>query len=435
MKVVKEAISSDYLSYKVDEDMVIYEGNFCIYLDKLYKCKGLIYYKISPPTLISFEAKVIGRQGKDLENIKDEYLEGTMEVHGYKPIPITINNIHKNYIDGYISSGIIQSKNKYVDYIDFHIINFDKKQGDLIKYDEKLFAGRMNLEVSGYEITIDKRYDYRKELYEELMSENGSIITHVGRIKRKDIKQFKSTYVLKLLDEISDSLSFLVGRYVGICLVNGYDKEQNIFKLWKECRITPFKYVPTWSDTIVNHNNIEKYISLMCRKLHDSYYGPALKHVIDWYIDSLDNNISIENNVVSIQIALETLSYVVLVEKNKLLSDRAYENNTASQNIRLLLQTCKVYYGKKELSIFNNFIQNKFDDGIDIFTYYRNTIVHPTRKRSRANLSIDDMWNILQIGTRYVELVCLHIINYKGEYSNRLKDRWYGEVELVPWNE
>jgi hypothetical protein len=173
----------------------------------------------------------------------------------------------------------------------------------------------------------------------------------------------------------------------------------------------------------------------MCRKLHDSYYGPALKHVIDWYIDSLDNNISIENNVVSIQIALETLSYVVLVEKNKLLSDRAYENNTASQNIRLLLQTCKVYYGKKELSIFNNFIQNKFDDGIDIFTYYRNTIVHPTRKRSRANLSIDDMWNILQIGTRYVELVCLHIINYKGEYSNRLKDRWYGEVELVPWNE
>ena len=79
MKVVKEAISSDYLSYKVDEDMVIYEGNFCIYLDKLYKCKGLIYYKISPPTLISFEAKVIGRQGKDLENIKDEYLEDKLE--------------------------------------------------------------------------------------------------------------------------------------------------------------------------------------------------------------------------------------------------------------------------------------------------------------------------------------------------------------------
>ena len=80
MKVVKEAISSDYLSYKVDEDMVIYEGNFCIYLDKLYKCKGLIYYKISPPTLISFEAKVIGRQGKDLENIKTNSLNEIIEL-------------------------------------------------------------------------------------------------------------------------------------------------------------------------------------------------------------------------------------------------------------------------------------------------------------------------------------------------------------------
>ena len=28
----------------------------------------------------------------------------------------------------------------------------------------------------------------------------------------------------------------------------------------------------------------------------------------------------------------------------------------------------------------------------------------------------------------------LQEIGYKGEYSNRLKDRSYGEVELVPWN-
>ena len=44
------------------------------------------------------------------------------------------------------------------------------------------------------------------------------------------------------------------------------------------------------------------------------------------------------------------------------------------------------------------------------------------------------MWNIIQIAIRYVELVLLHLIGYKGEYSNRLKERSYGEVELVPWN-
>ncbi|MGL5642935.1 MAG: hypothetical protein ACRDDM_11725 [Paraclostridium sp.] len=434
MKVVKEAISSTYLSYGIDEDIVIHEGNLCIYLDKLYKCKGRIYYKISPPTYINFEAEILDYESKDLEIIKDEYLEGIIELHGYQPINISINNINKNSINGYVSNGIVKSKNKFVDYIDFHIVNFDKKQGTLIKHQDKLFAGRIDFEVSGYEIIIDKRYDYKKELYEELREKNGNIITHIGRIKRKDGKQFKSTYIFKLLDEISDALNFLAGRYVGICLVKGYKDDKNNFRLWKESMITPFKYVPTWSDTVVNHHNIEKYISLMCKKLHDPYYGQALRHVIDWYIESLDN-ISIENNVISIQIALETLSYVVIVEKTKCLSDIEFEKNTTSDNIRLLLDTCSIYYGKEELHIFNEYIKNKFDDGVDIFTYFRNIIVHPTRRTKRANLTAEDMWDILQIGTRYVELAVLHIINYKGEYSNRLKDRWYGEVEVVPWNE
>lgn len=434
MKVVKEAISSPYLEYGIDEDIVIHEGNFCIYLDKLYKCKGRIYYRISPPVCINFEAKVLGHKNIDLEILKDDYLEGIIEVHGYQPFQVNINNIQKNYVDGYVSSGIIKSKNRYVDYIDFHIVNFDKKQGTLIKYMDKLFAGRIEFEISGYEIIIDKRYDYKKELYEELRFKNGSIITHIGRIKRKDNKVFKSTYIFKLLDEISDTLSFLAGRYIGICMVMGYKDNQNTFRLWKESLTTPFKYVPTWSDTIANHHNIEKYMNLMCRKLHDSYYGPALKHVVDWYIESIDN-ISIENNVVSLQIALETLSYVIVVEKNKILTDVEFEKNTASDNIRILLDACSIYYGKEELNLFNEYIYNKFNDGVDIFTYFRNKVVHPTRKTKRANLTVEDMWNILQIGTRYVELVVLYIINYKGEYSNRLNDRCYGEVEVVPWND
>ena len=432
MNVVNEAISSLYLTYGIDEDIVIYEGNFCIYLDKLYKCKGRIYYKISPPVSINFEAKILGY--KNLESLKEDYFEGIIEIHGYQPFSVNINNIQKNYLDGYVNNGIIKSKNRYVDYVDFNILNFDKKQGSLIKYMDKLFAGRIKFEVKGYEVVVDKRYDYRKELYEKLQFKNGNIITHVGRIKRKDNKPFKSTKVFKLIDEISDSLSFIAGRYIGICNLMGYKEDKNTFRLWRESLNTPFKYVPTWSDTIANHRNIEKYMNLMCEKLHDSYYGPALKHVIDWYVDSI-NNISIENNVVSLQIALETLSYVVIVEKNKCLTDLEFEKNTASDNIRKLLELCSIYYGKDELKLFNDYIYYKFNDGIDIFTYFRNNVVHPTRKAKRANLTVEDMWNILQIGTRYVELVVLYIINYKGEYSNRLNDRCYGEVEVVPWND
>ena len=99
----------------------------------------------------------------------------------------------------------------------------------------------------------------------------------------------------------------------------------------------------------------------------------------------------------------------------------------------MVLDICNISYGKDELELFDNWIYNKFDDGVDLVIYFRNKIVHPTRKDNRASLSVEDMWNIIQIGTKYVELITLSFIGYKGEYSNRLKERWFGEVEVVPW--
>ena len=78
------------------------------------------------------------------------------------------------------------------------------------------------------------------------------------------------------------------------------------------------------------------------------------------------------------QIALETLSYVVLVEQNKILTDEEFDENLSSTNIRMLLNFCKIHLGKEELSLFDEYIQNKFIDGVDIITYFRNKIVHPS---------------------------------------------------------
>jgi hypothetical protein len=145
------------------------------------------------------------------------------------------------------------------------------------------------------------------------------------------------------------------------------------------------------------------------------------------------NAITFENNIITIQIALETLSYIVLVEVNNILDEKEFDRNFTSKNLKMLLEFCKIPYGKDELEIFDDCIVDKFEDGVDIFIYYRNSIVHPSSKSNIHILSAEDMWNIISIGTRYVELVLLNIIGYKGEYSNRLKYRSFGEVELVPW--
>lgn len=104
------------------------------------------------------------------------------------------------------------------------------------------------------------------------------------------------------------------------------------------------------------------------------------------------------------------------------------------KNIRFLFDICKILYGKYELNIFDNIIKNKFDDGVDLVIYLRNSIVYLSRKIYRVVLEVEDIWNIILIGMRYIEFVLFFILGYRGEYLNRLVERCYGEVEVVFWN-
>lgn len=429
-------ISSELYRYDVCEDLIVHKGRFCVYLDKKYKCNGLVYLKMTPPVTINFEANILTATPIDDVDIggMDLSLDNAiLEVHGFKISSISIKNISEFSVSGYINENLIRSKNSIVDYVDFGIINMNKYTGKLIKSEAALYAGRMEFELGDYNVILDKREDFRKELYEELKDKSGMIITHMGRIFRKDGEGLKSSNVVSLLDDLSAALSFACGRYVGFCFAKGYRSDRQVYQIWCEPEISPFKFVPNWTDTISNHHNIEKYLGLMCKKLEDDYFGKAIRNVNNWYIESL-NSITLENSVVSIQVALETLAYIALVEQGKIMSDEEFDKNVTSKNIRMLLDVCKIHYGKEELVFFDDWINDKFDDGVDLLIFYRNTIIHPSRKPKKARLEVEDTWNIISIGTRYVELVMLYVIGYRGEYSNRLEPRSYGEVEVVPWN-
>lgn len=430
-KKIKQAISSDSFCYKINEDIIIYEGRFYVYLDKKYRCVGKVYLKMGIPTSINFKGKIIHIKENELTK-KLDYYDGIIEIHGYQLASVTIKKIDNFFIKGYINENYIKSKDTSVDYIDFNIINLDKLPGYLIEHKDKMFAGRIEFETTDYEIIIDKRYDYTKELKEILKSKNGFITTHIGRIKRKDNSSFKTKNIIDLLEKISYALSFLCARRIGISIVNGYTNDINTYRLCIKDIIMPYNFLPSWSDTISNHNNIEKYMNLIMKKLEDDYNNLALKRVIDWYIESI-SNLTIENNIISIQIALETLSYIILVQEEKKLSNDEFDNNTAINNIRMLLESCKLN-NNKELMVFDDKIKERFNDGIELIIYLRNKIVHPARK-DKIYLSHEDVWNIIQIGTRYIELIILKFIGYKGEYSNRLKDRYFGQVERVPWSD
>lgn len=432
MNITNEAIESLYKSSGINEDIVIYEGKFCIYTDHKIKCDGVITYKITEPVGINFSADVY--QFDDISEKIDytSFDNVKLEIVGYKLIDAEIQTFKNGKIRGYVNDMLLKSKDNSVDYIQFDIVNMDKIPGKLVNYGDLVYAGRIEFNVNDYKIVIDKSYDYNKELHRELVSKNGSIITHTGRIYRKNMEPFKTKNIDDLIHRIATALSFACGRYINIPNAFGFKDGKNTYRAWYKMMSTDYRFVFKWTTTISNYHNFEKYMSLMCKKLENSYYNTTILNIVDWYIGAL-NGINMGNNIISIQTALEMLSYVVLVEDESLLSQSEYDSRPANQNIRAFLKKCSIDNKIPESAHLPEDIIDFFDDGVDLLTYYRNSVVHPSKRKRNIHLGFEDMWNTILLGVNYIELSILYIINYRGEYTNRFKDYCFGDVEIVPW--
>ncbi|MDM8129500.1 hypothetical protein QUV80_13645, partial [Paraclostridium benzoelyticum] len=240
-----------------------------------------------------------------------------------------------------------------------------------------------------------------------------------------------------ILNNIEYTLMFMAGRYVTIFNINGYVENNKAYERWQNKKTTPFKKIPTWISSMNDSDEFQQYFYLMCNKLNDKYMGRVLKNSIEWYIE-ICGDTTIENRIVSAQIALESLAYAVLVEgdmvkESKKITKDVFNSKKASEKIRMLLDICNIKYGKNDIKIINGILKFRIDDGPHIITDFRNSIVHPSKKDNYSSMETKDLWRILQIGTRYLELVMLFIIGYKGHYTNRLESRWFGETECVPW--
>ena len=436
MTISNESIKSIFNLSSVNDDIVIYNGKFCIYTNQIIRCRGEILYKITEPISVNFKAEIY--QYDETENIEEliSYEDAKIEIAGYKHMNIQILSVKNGIITGYIDDPVIKSKDGEVDYIQFDIVNMDKIPGKLVEYGDLVYAGRIQFNINQYTIVIDKSYDYNKDLHKELVLKNGSIITHTGRIYKKDFSSFKTKNVESLIYRLSTALSFSCGRYVNIINAFGFKKQDNVckntYRSWYKMLSNDYKFVFKWTTTISNYYNFEKYLSLMCKKLENTYYSNTILNIIDWYIEALNGH-NLSNNIISIQTALEMLSYVVLVEDGRYISKAKFDSLPANQNIRNFLSRCNIDITiPKHIFINKNIIDN-FSDGVELITYYRNLVVHPSKKRKNFYLEFEEMWNIILLGIKYIELSILYIINYRGEYTDRFKDYCFGDVDTVPW--
>jgi hypothetical protein len=159
----------------------------------------------------------------------------------------------------------------------------------------------------------------------------------------------------------------------------------------------------------------------------------ALHEVIYWYLNANYSPRGIDAGIILTQAAIERLSYEYAVRDRRLLVLKGFKDLLASDKFRIIFSSLGIPLEiPKETPEIDKLAKNfNWLDAPHALTEIRNSLVHPEhKKRGQIDSAYYEAWNL---GLWYLEMGLLAVCGYSGTYGNRLKQRYVGQVENVPW--
>ena len=159
----------------------------------------------------------------------------------------------------------------------------------------------------------------------------------------------------------------------------------------------------------------------------------TLHEVIYWYLNANYSTRGIDAGIILTQAAIERLSYEFSVKDKRLLTVNGFKDLWASDKFRLLFSSLNIPLDIPSETSELQQLAGRIDwlDAPHALSEIRNSLVHPEHKRrGQFKSAYYEAWNL---GLWYLEMGILAICGYVETYGNRLKQRWVGQVENVPW--
>jgi hypothetical protein len=323
--------------------------------------------------------------------------------------------------------------------VNFHLTNFIEFLGTVIRDDAPAsWTGRELLEVNGWKITIDQ-IRLSKAQRDAIEDSGGFGITSVGCLERIGGGSFSKDDADELLACLGQFLSFVAGRWVAPILreYRGIDGA-NCMEDWLPYRTSRHATRQTWFNS-VGRDVMQQSFSGFVKHFTGVNWKEPFRLAIYWYLESNACSGGLESSVILAQAALELIAYEVLVNDAKVLSKDGFDKLPAADVIRLLLAHCHI--PRDIPTQFNDLtaIAKAYNlmDGPAAVTEIRNALVHSDAKKrakyfatpSNAKL---DAW---QLGLWFLDMLILHLIDYRGEYLDRRVRRGHHAqaAKKVPW--
>lgn len=317
----------------------------------------------------------------------------------------------------------------------FHIFNFVEVFGCR---GEPESVGNMSYAIAYTTLTHqDWLIDFRSlpltgKVIKELKEIGGFGLTHIGRLRKEDNTSFTREEAYEMLTALRYFFSFARGRWSEpVCPVGFDNSGEKVWALWNSPR-DDWKYVHSWFDP--HHcEQLQTLFPLFMQRWRQENWQEALREVIYWYLNANDSSRGVDAAIILAQTAIERLSYELSVREKRLLTSNDFKTLWASDKFRLLFSTLGIPLEiPNDTPKLQNLAQElNWIDAPHALTEIRNSLVHPEHKnRDKVKGVYVEAWNL---GQWFLEMSILGICGYKGVYGNRLKNRYVGEVEDVPW--
>lgn len=470
MKSFPLTLDAVFSTDQPNQAIVLYQGNIKLSKETTeIEGLGTIEYRWIPYPSIKFEfelLKEISGSVLTLVSSNDRSVSITLSdlqitVDGYIE-DYSIGGDQGNRLSGRTTQSVEKGQTEDLSHVIFHVANFHKIEGNevtLLKKDSgglKTSGNRIVFEAEDWKITFDQ-LETAKENIDKLKNQRGFAITHVGKLEKLDGTTFSGDEANEFLKIFSNFLSFSRGFQVPVVLFVGYDLNRNkVWEYWNLSGGDSWRDVNSWCPK----EQADKLTQILPGFLDWwQKWDESERIALYWYLEA--NSVSsIEQTIILTQVALELISWVTLVEKEKTISTNGFDKLPASDKLRILLSRFRIplnlppKISPLSSSLAASFIpkrhilqdlvslasekNNKWVDGLHAFTEMRNGLVHPQKnKREKIhNYSFKAKHEASDLGLWYLELVFLAMFNYQENYANRLiKPRQNGETELVPWNQ
>lgn len=412
--------------------VILYQGPIKLHSGRTVEGSGTLQLRWMPSTGIQLEARVLSGDGPEPgETVKVTLgdVQADALVHSI--------DLASNEIEAFVSVASRGSGDELTS-VDFQIVNFVDfiTPTFRIPLPHGFTTQGVELLTSDWRILIVVA-ETSNNTFKNLALSGGYAFTHVGRLERVDKKTFSAADADIVLDSVSALLSFARGAACSSPIRCGLDSDgQAVWERWSSPIVDPWRGRDTWFDEHHGHVLGELFPQFL-RLYTDPNLRDPLKLALHWFQKSNTRAGGMEGAIILGLTALELLGALVVVDITGRLTPAKYDRLSAAAKLSNLLAALNISAAfpdrVQDLAAFADV--QRWPDAATALAEIRHGYVHSNPRRRATVLSASNRatFGAWQLSLWYQELALLRLLNFRGEYRNRMTAEWVGQVERVPW--